>query len=123
MGRIVTVFVLCLALCVVATAQTPQAPVFRGTAENVPVFVTVTDKSGRLVPDLAREDFQVSDNGKPQTLTIFDNSPQPIRLIVLIDISGSMEGNVPLMRAACQYLVKDLRPDDLAKIGTFGKEI
>jgi Ca-activated chloride channel family protein len=124
MGRLIRPFVLSLAasaaLCLQLGAQAPQVPVFRATAENVPVFVTVTDKAGHLVTDLAREDFQVFDNGKLQNLTLFDNSPQPIRLIVLIDISGSMEGNVGLMRAASQQLVQRLRPDDLAKVGTFG---
>jgi len=127
MCRILRVLVLAVAVCGALSfplrAQSPQGPVFRGTAENVPVFVTVTDKSGRIVPDLTREDFQVFDNGKLQKLTVFDNSPQPIRLIVLIDISGSMEGNIPLMRAASQQLVRRLLPDDLAKIGTFGQTI
>src|SRR4051794_30353747 len=56
-------------------AQSPQQPVFRSGAENVPVFVTVSDKSGQLVPDLKKEDFQVFDNGKAQPLAVFDNSP------------------------------------------------
>ena len=122
MGRFATL--LALALTALAAGQAPpQQPVFRGGAESVPVFVTVTDKSGRLVPDLTREHFQIQDNGRPQPLTIFDNSPQPIRLVILVDISGSMFRNLPLLRAASERLVETLGKDDLARIGTFGQTI
>jgi Ca-activated chloride channel family protein len=114
-------FLVAALLLAVPSAQ--QAPVFRSGSDNVAVYVTVTDKSGRLVPTLTREDFEVRDNGKPQTLTVFDNTPQPIRLIVMVDISGSMTRNVPLLRAAATALVQNLGPNDLAKLGTFGEEI
>jgi Ca-activated chloride channel homolog len=100
-----------------------QQPVFRGTGDAVRVFVTVTDGDGRLVTTLTRDNFELRDNGKPQPITLFDNSPQPIRLIIMLDVSGSMEGNLPLLRAAAEQLVGRLRPDDGARIGTFGREI
>ena len=100
-----------------------QQPVFRGTGDIVRVFTTVTDGDGRLVTTLAQDAFQVRDDGKPQPITVFDNAPQPIRLIVMLDVSGSMEGNLPLLRAAAQQLVARLRRDDGARIGTFGREI
>src|SRR5262249_1874471 len=68
-------------------------------------------------------DFEIYDGGKPQPITLFDNTPQPIHLIVMLDISGSMYGNLPLMRAACEQLFRRLRPDDLARVGLFGNEI
>jgi Ca-activated chloride channel homolog len=97
--------------------------VFRGRLDTVPVYATVTDKTGRLVTDLTKADFQLYDNGKIQELTSFDNSPQPIKLIVMLDVSGSMSGNVRLVQMACEQLFKQLRPDDGVKIGTFGEEI
>ena len=100
-----------------------QQPVFRGSGEAVRVFVTATDHDGRLVTTLTREDFEVRDNGTPQPLTIFDNSPQPIRLIVLLDVSGSMAGNLPLLRAAAAQLVPRLDPLDKARVGSFGREV
>ena len=100
-----------------------QPPVFRGRSDVVRVFVTVTDRDGRLVTTLTQENFQIRDEGKPQPITLFDNSPQPLRLIVLLDVSGSMEGNLPLLRAAGTQLFARLRPDDAACIGTFGNEI
>jgi Ca-activated chloride channel family protein len=100
-----------------------QTQVFRGAAETVPVHVTVLDKSGRLVTDLAREDFEVRDNGRVQPVTVFDNSPQAIRLIVMLDVSGSMTGNVTLLRNATREVLSRIEKDDLVRIGTFGREI
>jgi uncharacterized protein with von Willebrand factor type A (vWA) domain len=57
-----------------------------------------------------QSDFEVRDEGKPQPITLFDNTSQPIRLIVMLDVSGSMEGNLPLLRAAAQQLFARLRP-------------
>jgi Ca-activated chloride channel family protein len=113
-----------LVLGVLTVALAGQEPsVFRSTSESVPVYVTVLDKNDRLVTSLVRDDFEVRDNGKPQPITAFDNSPQPIRLIVMIDVSGSMAGNVGLLGAAADELFKRLGPNDLARVGTFGREI
>ena len=100
-----------------------QQPVFRSTGDTVRVFVTVTDRDGRLVTTLGRDDFEVRDEGKPQPITLFDSTPQPIRLIVMLDVSGSMEGNLPLLREAADLLFLALRPDDMARVGAFGNEI
>lgn len=100
-----------------------QQPVFRGTSDAVRVFVTVTDRDGRLVTTLKQEDFEVRDEGKAQPITQFDNSPQPIRLIVMLDVSGSMEGNLALLRGAAEQLFARLLPDDRARVGTFGHDI
>jgi Ca-activated chloride channel family protein len=114
-----------LAACSVAGSLVvaAQQPVFRAGSDAVRVFVTVTDGNGRLVTTLTQGDFEVRDNGKPQPITVFDNSPQPIRLVVMLDVSGSMVGNLPLLRAATQQLVARLRPDDRARIGAFGQDV
>lgn len=106
-----------------ALAAQQQPPVFRGATETVPVYVTVTDKDSRLVTSLTRDDFVLLDNGRKQPIAVFDDAPRPVRLIVMLDISGSMYGNLPLLRAACSQLVARLRPEDRAKVGWFGEEI
>jgi Ca-activated chloride channel homolog len=100
-----------------------QEPVFRGARDVVRVFVTVLDRDGRLVTNLAKDAFEVRDNGKPQPVTLFDNTPQPIRLIVMLDVSGSMFGNLPLLRGASEQLFARLRPEDAARLGTFGNDV
>ena len=113
-----------LAACVLGGVHAAgQQPTFRGTGDAVRVFVTVTDRDGRLVTNLTQDKFEVRDEGKPQPITLFDNSPRPIRLIVMLDVSGSMEGNLPLLRAAAEQLFTRLRPDDGARVGTFGRDV
>ena len=118
--------VLALGLAALAAASVSarqQQPVIRSGTDTVRVFVTVTDRSGRLVTDLTQEKFEVRDEGKPQPITIFDNTPRPIELVVMLDVSGSMEGNLGLLRAGARRLFAGLGPDDVARVGTFGKEI
>lgn len=115
-----------LAVCAIGEAggsAAQQQLVFRGTGEVVRVFVTVTNKDGRLVTNLTQPDFEVRDDGKPQPITLFDNTPQPIRLIVMLDVSGSMDGNLPLLRAASEQLITRLQPKDAARLGTFGHDV
>ena len=123
---LVTVLV-AASLVVAAGAQDQEQPqdqtVFRGGSELVRAYVTVTDRNGRLVTTLRQDDFEVRDEGKAQPITLFVNLPRAIKLIVLLDVSGSMQGNLPLLRAGTAELVKYLRPDDLVRVGTFGKEV
>lgn len=113
--------IVCLAGALAVAA--PQQPVFRGIGDAVRVFVTVTDRDGRLVTTLTKDDFEIRDEGKPQPITIFDNTPRPVRLIVMLDVSGSMEGNLPLLRAAATELFARLGENDVARVGSFGREI
>ena len=105
-------------------AQQPaQQPPIRSGARTVAVYATVTDKEGRLVPDLERDAFEVRDNGKPQPLTVFSNEVQPLSVVMMLDRSGSMMGNAGLVQRAAAEFVKRLRPEDKARIGAFGERI
>ena len=115
------------AVCVTAlfTAAAPaqqQAPI-RSGARTVAVYTTVTDKDGRLVPDLARDDFEIYDNGKAQSTTVFSSEIQPITVVMMLDRSGSMRGNFRLVEAAGEAFVRRLRSDDKARIGSFAGRI
>jgi Ca-activated chloride channel family protein len=58
---------------------------------RVNMLFTVTDKKGRFVTDLARDDFQVLENKKPQTIAEFTaETDLPLRLGILIDTSNSI---------------------------------
>jgi Ca-activated chloride channel family protein len=122
MKRVLIGLLLAGALASVAAAAAQQ-PTFRAGSDAVRVFVTVTDRDGRLVTTLTRDQFEVRDEGKPQPITQFDNKPQPIRLVLMLDVSGSMEGNLPLLRAASEQLFARLLPDDLARVGSFGHDV
>jgi hypothetical protein len=44
------------------------------------------------VPDLTREDFEIRDSGRPAEATVFSREIQPITVVVMFDLSGSMRG-------------------------------
>jgi Ca-activated chloride channel family protein len=115
------------AIFVVATAAGvgagQQGPTFRGGTQAVSLFVTVNDASGRLVPDLIQEEFEVLDNGRPQPIVLFDSSVQPITVVVMLDTSGSMTAAIPLLLDAAEQFLIRLLPDDKGKVGAFNDMI
>lgn len=119
MTRLVALAVAALAAGTVAAQQ----PTFKSGARGVAVYATVTDRDGRLVPDLTREDFEIKDGGKLQPITVFSNDIQPIRVVMMLDRSGSMRGNFRLVDAAGAAFVRALLPDDKARIGSFAERI
>jgi VWFA-related protein len=56
----------------------PQTPTFKVEVEYVDVDVLVTDQQGRFVRDLTRDDFQVFEDGRPQTITNFSMIDIPV---------------------------------------------
>ncbi len=125
--RLVTGFgIACLASAIVAGQQPAgQQPLatFKSGTQVVSLFVTVADAQKRLVPDLAIEDFEVFDNNKPQPLVFFQNEAQPITVIVMLDTSGSMTGNISLLRAAAEQFLIRLLPEDKGRVGAFNDKV
>jgi VWFA-related protein len=89
----------------------------------VSLYVTATDRSGRLVTDLTRADFEVRDNGKVQPLSVFSNDVQPFSAVVMLDCSGSMADELDTVRQGASAFVSKLLPGDRARIGSFSREV
>ena len=108
---------------VFCAALNAQPPTFSGVNRTVAVYATVTDAGGRLVPDLARGQFEIDDNGGKQELTLFANEVQPITVVMLLDRSTSMRRNFDLVEKAAEQFVSVMRPADKARIGSFSDRI
>ena len=65
---------------------------FKSGVELINVNVTVTDRSGRFVPNLRQEDFVVYEDDKPIEVTHFSAERVPVSLGLVVDTSGSMAG-------------------------------
>jgi len=104
-------------------AQENQQPTFRGGTQVVSLFATVTDSGKRLVPSLVKEDFEVFDNDKPQPLVFFENDPQPITVVVMLDTSGSMTALIKLLKRAAEQFLLRLLPADKGRVGAFNDKI
>jgi Ca-activated chloride channel family protein len=106
-----------------APAQGQQAPIFRAGTKVVALYTTVIDSNGRLVPGLGKEDFEVLDNGKPQTVSVFSRDIEPITVVVMLDTSGSMTDNIDLVKAGAEQFFLRLLPKDRGQIGDFNDKI
>ena len=117
-------FISCATVVLSAAAvAVAQQPTFRTGARTVAVYATVAQKDGRLVTDLTREAFEIRDQGKPQPITVFSTDVQPVSVVMMLDHSGSMRGNVGLVEQAAEAFIKNLGPGDTARIGTFAERI
>src|SRR2546427_1826157 len=79
-----TAFVVWLAGAALIAGQTPpaapqtQQPTFKVQVDYVEVDALVTDRSGTFVRDLKKDDFQVLEDGRPQTITTFSLVDIPV---------------------------------------------
>jgi Ca-activated chloride channel family protein len=110
-------------LVVVAAAQQPQTPIFRSGTEIVDLYVTATDKNGRLVPNLAQEDFVILDEDEAQEIVVFENEVRPITVVVMLDTSASMTPSLELLMAGAEQFLIRMLPEDRAKVGAFNDKI
>ena len=89
---------------------------FKSGVELINVTATVTDASGRFVPDLRKEDFLVYEDDQLQTVTHFNSERVPVSLGIVLDTSGSMAGDkIRAAQSALNRFLYDLldRDDEL----------
>ena len=98
-------------------------PIFKSNVRTVPVYATVVDASGRLVPGLEQADFTILDNGKPADISLFSNESLPFTAVVMLDTSASMTANLKLLNRAAEQFLLRLLPVDRAQVGAFNDKI
>jgi len=102
-----------------------QGPVIRTQVNLVNLFVTVRDKSKRIVTDLKKEDFKVLEDSQPQEIAFFSKEVTlPITLAMLLDTSGSeqyMLGSI--QDAGGRFMDRVLRKGDEALVMSFDSDV
>ena len=122
MSCLVSAGVLAAGVAILANPIQEQ-PIFRSAVRTVPIYATVVDGSGRLVPDLERADFSIVDNAKPADVSLFSNESQPFTAVVMLDTSASMTANLKLLNQAAEQFLLRLLPVDKAQVGAFNDKI
>lgn len=84
---------------------------------------SVTDKDGKTVNGLKKNEFKVLEDGKEQTLEFFEAQESPFAAVILMDTSGSMEQRVSLARSAAINFLDGLRIDDNVAIFNFDSKV
>ncbi len=85
---------------------------FKVDVNVVNIFFNVKDKRGALVPTLKKDDFELFEDGKPQTIKYFSaESNQPLTLGILIDTSVSQERVLPMEKEVGADFLRDVLTD------------
>src|SRR5437899_2509038 len=104
-----------------------QEPVttLRRDVNVVNIFFNVKDKHSAIIPDLAKADFELFEDGKPQNIKYFSKeSDLPLTLGMMIDTSPSQMRVLPAEQEAGAEFLKDvMRPKDLAFLMSFDVEV
>ena len=89
-----------LTLVPLAAQVEDQAPI-RLDVTRVSLMFTVQDKKGRFLTDLGKEEFEVIENKRPQSILEFTaESNLPLRLAILIDTSNSIRDRFKFQQEA-----------------------
>jgi VWFA-related protein len=105
--------------------QDQSIETFKVNVNVVQLFFNVKDKHGALIPGLTKDDFEVLEDGKPQTVKYFAaESNLPLTLGILIDSSGSQQQVLGIEKEVGGAFLNDIiRPKDLAFVISFDVDV
>ena len=105
--------------------ESAPPPVYKVNTQLVNIFVNAADATGAPIGSLNKEDFQIFEDKKPQTIAVFEKqSETPLSVVMAIDTSGSMMKDARLVREAAQQFVKDvIRPQDEMEVLQFATNV
>jgi VWFA-related protein len=97
-----------------------QTATFKTGVSDVRVDVQVTE-GDKLIKDLTKGDFSVADDGQPQSIVSFAHGDEPVNLILLLDVSGSMQKFIDQISVEAREALNHLRPGDRVALMVFAK--
>lgn len=92
-------------------------------ADKKTALVRVTDLKNRAIAGLSTADFEVLENGTPREVISVERSEAPFNLVLLLDVSGSVENYVNFIRKAARNFVDTVGPEDRVAIVIFNEDI
>ena len=106
-------------------SQEEATETLKVSVEVVQLFFNVKDKHGALIPNLAKDNFEIAEDGKPQTIKYFKaETDLPLTLGILIDTSGSQQRVLGMeQETGASFLENVLRPKDEAFVISFDIDI
>src|SRR5437868_2774241 len=96
-----------------------EGDVIRTDTQLVSVPAVVTDSAGHPLSGLRPDNFRITEDGQPQTISNFGTTETPFEIALLLDTSGSTRDDVALIRAAANSFIEALRPGDRVGIVAF----
>ncbi|HEV7743716.1 MAG TPA: VWA domain-containing protein [Pyrinomonadaceae bacterium] len=110
-----------LLIPVVCLAQTPdQIETIRVESDLVDLKVSVVSLNSQTpATELQQKDFVVLEDGAPQDIAFFAAADTPFDLVLLLDLSGSTNDKLKLIRRSAKRFVEATRPIDRVSVVTF----
>jgi VWFA-related protein len=102
-------------------AATQETPIFKSGVALVKVDVEVTDGT-KLLGGFQKDDFRILDNGTEQPILYFSQSEEPLDVILLFDLSGSMMSKLKKLSEAAHAALAELRNGDRVSVMVFGSK-
>jgi len=96
--------------------------VFRSQVNEVVLPVIVTDTRRHIVTNLDKNNFQVFEDGQPQTIVRFSREDVPVSIGIVVDNSGSMRTKRSAVTKAVLNLIQASNPQDEAFVVNFNDE-
>jgi len=96
--------------------------VFKKQVEEVVLHATVIDNKQHIVTNLDKNNFNVFEDGHPQTITSFRHEDIPVAMCIVVDNSGSMREKREKVNAAALNLVRASNPNDEVCVVNFNDE-
>ncbi len=84
---------------------------------------SVTDRNGRAIGDMKEADFSVYENGEERQVTKVVSTREPFNLVLLLDVSGSVEERIDFIRKAARDFLRTASPQDRIAIISFRDDI
>lgn len=92
-------------------------------AALVNLNVSVTNRSGAALGNLKKEDFHVAENGEAQKVEFFAPATAPFNLVLLLDLSGSIQDKLEIIKAAAVRFLDVIEPQDRVAVVTFTDQV
>lgn len=86
-------------------------------------IVSVTDINNRSISDIKADEFEVLENNEPREVTSIRSVTAPFNLVLLLDVSGSVDSYVNFIRKAARSFVETVGSDDRISIVTFNEDV
>ncbi len=113
---------LTVVLAALAIQAQDAVPIFTTEIKEVTLHVSVLDKSGKLITNIPKSAFKVSEDNVEQPIKIFRREDVPVSMGILVDNSGSMNDKRARVAAAALALVKASNPEDEVFIVNFNDD-
>jgi VWFA-related protein len=103
---------------------TPVGPIVSSVAPQLMRFnASVTDRNGRAIPGMRESDFTVFENGVERRVTDVSPANEPFNLVLLLDVSGSVEERMDFIRKAARDFLRTASRQDRISIISFRDDI